>query len=728
MYKLLVKILIICTIFEFLHGLEISIKFDPSNLKITKKLGYDYLQLGDLPHTTEISKPSVPYKIINVAIPSATTVKEVLVKKCQSDVLDGEFFLMPAQSPRHVNDNSEAKIVSPNPKVYSSTKPYPLRTVEIIGQGDIAGQKIVTLRVFPVRFIPASRKLIFNREIRLDLVLESSQPAPKIRLNDRTRKVYEELIKTMVINPENVRLTSGAPKFIVLPEGEYEYVIITPYVFKQAFYPLVEWKTEKGVRATIVTTEWIYRHYSGTNGAEKIRNFIIDANTSWGAIWFLLGGDADFVPVKEEYYVGEWVPGDHYYSDYDDDWFCEVFVGRAPVRTPEEASVFVEKVIEYETAPNSNYLKKLLFIGMDLDQWTHSEDLKDYVAQNIIPPEFTIVKVYDSNDGNHREAALAALNAGQHIVNHCDHSQCERIGVGFVNHGLHLYKEDIDALNNFEKPCIFYSVGCWSCAFDQAADCFAEHFMLHTPHRGAVAYIGNTRFGWYNYGDIFVYSGKMDIEWWKSFLVFDRYRIGEALADSKNRNYPVDAYYRYVHHELTLLGDPEMPIWTNFCGYIQAEYRDTILIGYQDFTVHVESGHESVRDATVCLYMNGEIYEVGQTNENGDVVFQVNAQTEGEISLTVTKRNYAPHRGKVIVLSCYPGDVNGDGTVNTADINYLYYKLSSNEAVYPQCADVNGDCKVDEADLEYLRDYLFSGGSPPVKPCSRKMWLLKGAE
>jgi hypothetical protein len=60
------------------------------------------------------------------------------------------------------------------------------------------------------------------------------------------------------------------------------------------------------------------------------------------------------------------------------------------------------------------------------------------------------------------------------------------------------------------------------------------------------------------------------------------------------------------------------------------------------------------------------------------------------------------------------GDVDGNGTVDVADVFYLINVLFAG-APAPGCdGDVNGDGVLDVADVFYLINYLFAGGPPPV--------------
>ncbi len=708
---------------QFLFGFVGKVTFDKGDLRFSKKLGYDFISLGDLPYTTEKGKPALPYKIVNVAIPDGFTVRGVVVRDVKAEEIQGEYLLMPVQPPVTTENRMEIPLIPPDRAVYNSSELYPDESIRLLGVGDIAGQRIARLQFFPVRYLPRRRKIVFQSEIDFEVLTERGERARRIKLTERTRPFYESLIKSLVVNPGEVRLRPGDEKSLVLPPGDYEYVVIAPINLQIAFYPLINWKIKKGIQSNVVTTSWIFNNYEGADGAEKIRNFIQDANETWGAVWFLLGGDAEYIPVKSRYYVGEWVPGDYYYSDYDDDWLSEVFVGRVPAENLSQVQIFVDKVLHYEREPSPEYLSRVLFIGMDLDQWTPSEELKETIESDYVLSFFDVMEVYDSQGGNHREIALNALNSGQHIVNHSDHSDWDELGVGYVNHEWRLYEADIDDLTNYGRPSIFYSLGCWSCAFDGDEDCIGEHFVVYNPNKAGVAYLGNTRYGWYNYGNIFVYSGKMDLEWWRSLMVLGRRRLGEILADSKNRNYPVDDYYRYIYQELTLLGDPEMPVWTGYLGEIEAEFDDTISPGYRDFTVTVMSGGSPLDSALVCLYKGGEVYVTGLTGADGNVTFQIDPETDGILYVTATKYNYRPFEGHSLVLQCVPGDANGDGLVSASDIAFLANYLYSAGPQPSTCGDVNGDCHVNNADLIFLVNYLYWGGESPRLPCSNRSGL-----
>jgi hypothetical protein len=440
-----------------------------------------------------------------------------------------------------------------------------------------------------------------------------------------------------------------------------------------------------------------------------------------------LGGENVTVPfVFRTYYEGENTPSDQYYSDYDNDWFHEVYVGRVSVGSTTEINTFINKVLKYEkNPPRTGYLLDVLLIGMDLtippdNPRTPAEELKDYIDSNYIPPQFNITKVYDSDPTpphNHRTDALAALNAGQNLVNHADHSNYNVMCTGDLNHGWCIYNSDVDNLTNNDQTSIVVSLGCWPNAMDQS-DCIAEHFVLYNPTQAGVAFTGNTRSGWGLVGNPYGYSGTLDYEWWAGLFTRNKYNLGRTLVDSKHRYSTPGAIDKHCEWTFNLLGEPEMPVWTDSPDSFAVTNPDTLTKGTSSFSVHVEDSttHAPVESAYVCLWKVNEIYLTGYTNASGDIAFNPLACTEGTMNVTVTKHNYLPSQQGVVALVGYRrGDVNADRVINASDVVYLINYLFIGGPAPGPCGqpDVDGDGSVTAVDVVYLINYLFIEGPPP---------------
>ena len=65
----------------------------------------------------------------------------------------------------------------------------------------------------------------------------------------------------------------------------------------------------------------------------------------------------------------------------------------------------------------------------------------------------------------------------------------------------------------------------------------------------------------------------------------------------------------------------------------------------------------------------------------------------------------------------FPGDANGDGQLDVADMSYLLEFICQNGPPPVPLAngDPNGDCLIDSSDVSFLARYLFNGGVAPVQ-------------
>jgi len=634
-------------------------EFVQDDFSFDKLAGYDRVRLKGGDWLSDIAKPMLPAKELRIALPTGMKVTDVYATDIKTQEIIGEYNIFPAQPPKKISSSDEEIItVQPDQAIYASSQPYPLKLVEVIRQTDLAGQAIAIVRVYPLQYIPAEKKLTLYTS--LNLVIEGTGGyeygdylPPNI--SDKDREVYEQMVKDMVTNPEDVHLSTGMAMGVptLLPPGSFGHVIITHTYRESYFQPLVNWHTKKGVKDTVVTTADIYAAYSGATNQEKIRNFIIDAHETWGTTYFLLGGENEEVPFEyRTYYNQENTPSDQYYSDYDDDWIQEVFVGRIPEGSSNAVTSFVNKVLKYETdPPRTNYPLDVLLIGMDLDASTPSQDTKEAIY-SYIPSRFNVTKVYDSDPTNHKTAVINALNAGQNLVNHSDHSNYNVMGTGYVHHNLLLSQADVNALTNDNQMSIIVSTGCLANEMD-ASDCIAETFVEYNPNQAGVAFTGNTRDGWYTQGDPYTLTAALDMQWWAALFNRNKYNLGQTLVDSKNNFGTPGAIEKHCEWTFNLLGEPEMPIWTNNPDSFAVSFAHAIPSGSSSFSVHVEDSttHNPVYQAYVCLWKGSEVYLKGYTNSSGNITFNPSPSTQGIMYVTVTKHDYLPRQDSASVAS-----------------------------------------------------------------------------
>ena len=565
-----------------------------------KKLGYDYVQISDLPLYGNPGEPILPYKNLNILIPQGKKVKELHVKSVEKSVLEGKFNIDYGKTPRPISSNVNV-VDKPNPEIYGSLDPFPKTLFSQGSVQSLRGYKILPLTVYPVQYIPKKGQLFYVQTMTITLELTDDKISPLFRNLPQDK----EMIKSVVDNPEDVETYNKGeigirPTSLTDPSNTYNYVVITNNDLNASFQPLVDWKNQKGLNATIVLVEDILNdpdyHCDGLFGdgcgtakfndtAAHIRNFIKDAYLNWGTEYVLLGGDDEIIPVRGVYaFVGDTVdrsiPCDMYYGALDGSWdndndtifgegvfsegpengtageeadfFAEVYIGRATVDTPEEVTNFVNKVLAYEQNPDADYLSKALMIGEQLDEETEGGNGKDLVTDII--PQYNTKRLYHRDGTFSPSAVMSELNSGTHIVNHDGHANAQYV--------MGLEISDVDSLTN-DKYFMAYSLGCYAAAFDQQSsgdeEAIAEHFILNPT--GAFAFIGNSRFGWYIPG-MTVGPGEIFDRAFFSVLNSGTTNLGKALQLSKENQYSQNVH-RWTYFTLNLLGDPETEIVTD---------------------------------------------------------------------------------------------------------------------------------------------------------------------
>ena len=624
--------------------------FDEADLTIKQGDDFAVVQLGDAGLWNVPGEPQLPAVMVRVALPAGMTATGVRVLETTTADVPGSYQVSPGQPLARCSDAAR-DLLPPDPTVYASNDAYPGLLAELIDQTDLAGQSVALVRVYPVQYTPASGALTLHTSLRLAIdgvtgYVCGDYLSPQASTSAQQRMT--QLLTGSVINPEDVALALDAqavPQSRGVAAGHHEYVIITQSSWVDDFQPLADWKLQKGLSATIVTTTWIYNDggYSGTN-ADKIRAFVQDAYNNWGLQFLLLGGDTNIVPYGTAYYNDDSIPNDTYYGDFDGDWTGEVYVGRAPVRDSAAVATFIAKSFMTErTPPLTNYAKTVTMLGFDLNAYNSREgqNCKEDIISLYVPPTWTVREEYDSESGTHKTDSINYINQGGLLVNHIDHSSTTVMGVGSVNHSQYLGNTEMSALTNGDRQSLLYSIGCY-CGNYASTTCVAESY-VRNPNGGG-SFIGNSRYGWYIPGSGNGASLRYDRAFFQSALVEAHPTVGECFTDHRNDAYEGGTNSKYIYTELTLLGDPDQPLWLYDPGTLVVQHAATLPVnGQTSFPVQVN--HPSgppIRDALVCLYKDGDVYETDITGMDGLATFWFTPTTTGDMTITVTRSQYLP--------------------------------------------------------------------------------------
>jgi hypothetical protein len=644
-----------------------TFSFDSQDLRFSKANGYDVVEMADFISTLEPGEPMMPAAVFNVLVPPTATVTGIEATPLDPEVIPGNWLIHPAQHPVPISATEMPEFVDPDPAVYGSKARYPGALVDWNRTGTKSEFRICGFAIRPLSYLPSTGELALYRNIKVTIRYQENDRNP-VTLTPSQVEAFSEDVRQLVINPEDLKRFS--PPSAELDDPEVHYVVITHTSLEGGFRTLADWRIRKGWNTEIKNTDWISSNYSGRDLQEKIRNFIIDYYENRGLRYVLLAGDNGYIPgrrchARVNNSTG-YIPADVYYADlqwsydgnrnntfgemgYDTvDLFYDVYVGRASVDNSSQVSTFVNKVLGYEKNPTTDYLKKFCLPYVWLWSGYSGKVCNDSIAA-MTPAGWTDFYIPDPTSTT---PMSNAVNAGYHFVHPTAHGSATGL---YDMYGRAIYTTSTaGGQTNSTRPCIVNSIACISGNFEYS-DCLAEALM-NNANGGAVAVMMNSREGWGTPPSLGP-SEKMDIKFYDYYFRFDTLNIGLTHARAKDY-YAYSAQgqgvWRWCYWDLNLFGDPDMPMWKDTPGTIVTDRPDTVETGYQKLDIHVTSGGTALPRALVCCYKNGEVYESGFTDWNGDVSLVINPLTPGPMMFTVTGKSKYPLEDTVQVIQGSP--------------------------------------------------------------------------
>ncbi len=588
-----ITIFSILLILSFILNANVSVSFDVEK-PINRNNEFSHrLSIHSVP-----GQPATPYIPIKILIPQGEDVISSEIEFSERSniieniVIDHARNYYPYSKPAIDFSQKEKNI-------YHQNKDFPEYDSKYLGTQFLNGYQIALFNIYPYKYNPAKRTLTWKNNFKINIRTKcDSELAEKqnrfLVKDDRTINKIENLVN----NPSAIYSyhKSAFRDFRGLADADdpFQMVIITDAEREPYFAEFIDWKNAQGIVTGIFLTEDIYEEpeYNGDDDQDEIRNFIIDAYTTYSGTespleYVILGGDDEIIPIRgvwaavdsifapgyEYHEVDTHLPCDLYYSALDGDWNAngnefygepddepdllpEIAISRISSETEEEFSHFFDK--NYFYADQNTYTNDIVYmIGEDMD-WTPQTWGGDYMDEIIpfIPEDFHIFTLYDRDGTNSQQAVIAAFNSGfamVHHVGHCNSSYAFGITTG-----------NVDSFTNTEFGYA-YSQGCHTTAFDEGtsgeSECIAEH--LINNETGLFAFIGNTRYGWGQIGSTDGGSQAYQKSFVQALFDEDLRELGNAMNYSRyelvNEALTIQVM-RWVHYELTILGDPSISV------------------------------------------------------------------------------------------------------------------------------------------------------------------------
>lgn len=672
-----------------------NIYFSPPQIFEIPGGGHRVEMDGTQPDNSVPGAPILPRRRMDIFVPPGHQIQDIEVRYGDFEDIEGEYDVEFAELPIPISYEGPIPEANPDGDIYSRDSNYPgISQNPAYNIQRLHGVQIAQVDVHPVQYNPYHRALSYTPNVQVILLAEKLDNPPENPIPFRNTPEIVQKIKDIIDNDEEfdnfVQDIPPAP----IPDISREYVVITSADMVSTFQELTDYRETShggGFSTYIETVENIAVSYSGRDLAEKMRNFIIECYTHYNTQYVVLGGDCDgtlaqqAIPTRGTYAAvptingieeDENIPSDLYFacldgswnSDNDNrwgeendgeaggdiDWLAEVYVGRISADNADEAANHINKIILYETIEGR---QKTLMLGENLasDPLIWGGDRLDWVHEHLINMEAS--KLYD-RDGVWNSNELVEL------ININDYNWINHLGHSNPVSNMKLHHNDVESMSN-QNYFLVYSQGCyagsldgrWSSGNYSDSDCMGEILTNGYSSSGAFAYIGNSRYGWYNQSHVDKSSNRFHKQFVEAVTQQGYERIGVANQKSKESLSKDTGVHRWISFETNLIGDPASdifptPVKVTLSGYVRqpdnSGIQGVVLEGLPGDPVSDESGYYS---AEVDFGWSGEV-----TPQMNGMAFSPENRSYDTVTENMSGQNYT----RLPVISGYVLDLEGN--------------------------------------------------------------------
>lgn len=651
-------------------------KYTWSHYQHAVTAGYDLISFDGLMLNGLRGEPSLPYQAVALLLPPGEIVDYMEIIPGELVEIPGNFSLYPRQSAVPVSTGSRDAFYV-NDLIYNSLNQYPRSHYGKVTTAFLRGYSIGMTTITPLVYFPKQGLVKYYTSMTVRFYTKASEPAAEALKNLRRDESSMEVLKSITQNPALI----GQYPDMKTSSGDYQVLIITGSSYVSSFTPLVNLYLRRGLRSQVVSVSTLNAQMPGQDLQEKIRHYIIQEYQTHSIDYVILGGDISVVPYRGFYctvqsiqvYQDDDIPSDLYYSALDGNWnsdndqrwgeigeddlLPEVAVGRIPFSSVAEAGTMISKSISYQNLPVVQELNKVLLLGeklMDnpltwggdyLDLLVGHQDENGYTTDGIYTSSVTET-LYDRDLPQPWTVPqlLSKINEGIPFIHHSGHASTDynmRLESWEINNNSFNACDGVS--HNF---CLVYSHGCYSGAFDDE-DCIAEEMLK--INRFAVAYTGNSRYGWFNEGQTEGPSQHLHREFVNALYHQEDYRLGETHRQSRINsaswvNAPgqwEEGALRWCYYDCNVLGDPVLGIWTAIPQALQVSYPASVLAYSASMDVQVMENSIPVAGVTCAFLTGNTLLGVGITNAQGNaqIVFDITPVNPGTAELVVSGYN-----------------------------------------------------------------------------------------
>lgn len=633
-------------------------------------------------YKNDTSQPALPYVYMNILIGKDETFESATISKPDSLIA-----LDVTMAPN--TDATDSSCHKSAQQIVYESKTYPTENFEYAGVQSMDGYRFISVLVCPFTYDASDKRLYMKKHLNLQfssskgLQKESMPTSPFIGMNMRN------VIKSITVNSADIdRLYPDVttPRYDTNGEVPFKYIIVTNNAMKPAFETLAEWKTQKGVRTKILTTEEITSNYTGNDLRSKIKAALKDYydGTFHGLTYVMLAGDAYTIPTlkckddpNSNSTFDNNVPTDLYYAcldvmdwdtngngDYGEpeevtDLSPEIFVSRIPVSNISEATAFAQRIISYESHPKwTDMSEKMLMAGCALKKDTLYSVCDTIVCDTMISDvHYKCEKMYNTFIAPYWNGQKVRFyDTGTDFVGGRNYDfiksnlqdQLSR-GYGFVHVTCHGFTSRWDAEDIAQRytyldarelqndgETIILTTACKTNPIDWITEYLGGAF-IKNQNSGILAYIGSARSG-YSFGNIYQSQPSLDLdgEIFESIFSQQENRLSQAVTLAKSYHLSLCCFYGVIRTlvlGVNQLGDPEMPV------FISTPLTfDNISSSFANGAYSLQANQNG---CTICIKgRNGNDDYIVEEDANSIV----NQNLSGEYTACVTKPGFIPYK------------------------------------------------------------------------------------
>jgi hypothetical protein len=646
-----------------------------SNPVLRHNAEYQMLEFGNSLLTSVPGQPALPYRKVNLMLPPGESATGIEIVFSDEVTISGKFNLYPQQEVSPVSIGSSGAFLK-DEAVYSKNSTFPADPKGQLITAFLNGRSFALSTFTPVRYNPVTGKLSYFATAKV--VVRTAPDAKALKALDNLAIQNKGALK-LADNKAMDQSYNNRQRSVT---SNYDYLIITTPNFKNSFGSFKSNYLKEGITSLVATTDSINTLMTGMDLPEKMRNFILQEYQTHGIQYVLLAGDDELIPHRGFYcsvvsgsgYTDQNIPADLYYSALDGNWntdgdskwgepgeddlLPDIAVARMSFSNTAELNRMLNKSYKYQFTPVLGEFRNILMAGENLysnpDTWgsDYLELLKGTRTDNGytttgIPTAYTFDYMYDETTNWSAQDLMNHLNLGRPMFNHVGHAN--------ETYTMKMYNSDITNTNfsglngTTHNYTIVYSHGCLCGAFDYN-DCIAEKMV--SIDNFAAAFVGNSRYGWFNEGQTEGPSAHLHREYMDALYSDSLNRIGRAHMESKIATASFvtapgqwePGALRWCFYDCNVLGDPALAVFTDNPIAINTTYPATVSVGTTSININITSGSSPAAGLTCVAMKDGMIIGKSVTDASGQAVinFDIMISDPCSAQLVVSGYNCVP--------------------------------------------------------------------------------------